>query len=127
MKDYAWFKLLLMALGLMLTVFAVPSLIGFVTRAIGAVQNGGFGAYLWYFIVGLASEVFQLGIGIYLLMGGGAFVRYCLRRARECCAVCDYRLVEVIGDRCPECGTPFVRDDAATRVVAQGTEPRRDS
>lgn len=127
MKDYGWFKLLIMALGLVITVYAIPSLIREGISFSQAIEQSSLGRYWVYYALVTGATIVQLVLGIYMLTGGGLIVRYCLRKLKDRCCVCDYRLVEVKGDCCPECGTPFVRDDAATRVASPTLTPRGDS
>ncbi len=125
MKDYGWFKLIIMAMGLLFVITAIPHVVSYGTALVQIFTDTSpyaSTAQTWPYSIGGAAYVAQGVLGLYMLLGGGGIVRFCLRKLKDRCAVCDYRLVEVKGDRCPECGTPFVRDDAATRVVAGSSD-----
>lgn len=63
-----------------------------------------------------AFQIAELAVGFYLLFGGGALSRWCIRSCEFNCPRCGYDLEEVKADRCPECGSANVLLKTATAI-----------
>ncbi|MEX2218497.1 MAG: hypothetical protein WD749_07010 [Phycisphaerales bacterium] len=111
MSDYAWFKLVVRAIGLLLLGMALPSLIW----QVGTIVALAFDSQLTQFqpmyfiqwVPGVLGTAAQLAFGLYLLLGAERLIARCLRDVRGHCACCGYDLSSLTADKCPECGTPI--------------------
>ena len=59
----------------------------------------------WSWLPRIVHDVLQLAFGLYLIAGGGAIARWCIRSCEFNCPRCGYDLHELKADRCPECGS----------------------
>lgn len=110
MTDYAWFRLLLKAVGVLLLGMSVPMLLWTLGSLLAQrIESGGItltelGRGWLPPIMGYGSQV---AIGLYLLLGGQRLIEYSLRGVRGRCAACGYNVAELKAPVCPECGTPI--------------------
>ena len=114
MRDYAWFELVIRAIGVLALALSLPDAIWTVLWGIGQVFAGdpGFLSPAEH-VLGVAISVIgsfaQVAVGAYLLFGAKALIAYCLARLGHRCVRCGYDLSGASGDVCPECGTPFAK------------------
>lgn len=120
MSDHAWFRLVVRAIGVLLLGLSVPMLVWDIGALIVQLGNSGgadAGATMLYHVPTMAGYGAQAAIGLYLLMGGDALVRYCLKGVRGRCSGCGYDITATTTGRCPECGmaVPPAADQGAAR------------
>lgn len=110
MGDYAWFKLLVRAIGILLLGLSVPLILW----TIGSILLEQFGyAYpgqrsgdlLLVRLPGVVGYGAQAGMGVYLLFGAQQLIEMCIAGVRYRCAACGYDIVGIQTGLCPECGT----------------------
>jgi hypothetical protein len=121
MTDPRWFKLLLRGIGLLLLGLAIPSLPTIATYFAALIEQRrqGFGSLdisLAMAVVNAVGVFGQTAFAVYLVTGGGALARYCVRQSFTRCAGCDYDLQGVTG-QCPECGLPVPQATTAAQTV----------
>ncbi len=112
MIDFTWFRLVIRAIGVLLVGLAMPSAVNHLASLIqllAASSSMEISHYLFAMIAEFAGVVLMLGFGLYLLIGGGALIRYCTRDVTGLCASCGYDVRNLDADRCPECGAPIPR------------------
>ena len=121
MNDFAWIKLLLRAVGVLLIGLGVPHALAMT----GSIANGYInarGLHVWEWLPGYAASLegylAQVGFGFYLLVNGRAITRLCMSDLRNVCLQCGYDIASIPGGTCPECGTPIRREVA-------GADPKR--
>ena len=113
MKHKTWFRLVLKAIGVLLTGMGLPGMLMQLMQLSYFLQENpysSFGAgmptgYFWW--TTFAPLVEHLGlvvIGLYLLFGGEWVVDKCIPSNRPYCPECGYDLSRASGERCPECG-----------------------
>ncbi|MBL8875133.1 MAG: hypothetical protein JNM86_04985 [Phycisphaerae bacterium] len=111
--DTRYFALGVRIVGIFVLARAIPDS---VYQVLGFVQlffpkNAAAGAlddFVWGWGPTIVYQVVELGIGFYLLMGGGAMARWCIRSCEFNCPRCGYDLQNIKADRCPECGSKNV-------------------
>ena len=109
MKYKTFFRLLLKALGVWLT---VNGIIASIKYCILLVHEGGFGPGFpdnvdAWMMAELLQGLLQIGFGLYLLLGGRWIVHKVIPSNRPYCLECGYDLTLIESNRCPECGTEF--------------------
>jgi hypothetical protein len=125
MSDYAWFKLLVRAIGVLLLGLSVPMLVEWVVQVAIAWDAWSPTATSWSLqqrvIWGLPSLLAygaQAAFGYYLLFKGEGIISRVLSEIHGRCAKCGYDLRGLKGEACPECNTPLARAER----VAQDRE-----
>lgn len=127
--KFAWYRLLLQAIGVLLIGLAVPRVFS-VAASASVWYSLGTGRFGGYPVMGLVLDglapIIQLVIGLYLLSGAKRIVFISLRGIDTTCARCGYSLESIVGDVCPECSLRF-RDGAAAPSSSPGSPaPRTD-
>lgn len=113
MKDLTWFWLAVRLTGLVVlsqSLQSVAYIVSMVKWTIEMlIQQGGGLSTLEAVSSALAvlSSAAQIGIGVYLLLGGKALVAYVLADARRRCPQCQYSTHGLTTPKCPECGAPL--------------------
>jgi hypothetical protein len=127
MSDYAWFKLLVRAIGIILIGFSVPTLLWYLTElGLSSVPNSSgwtsrpIGDRLIGLAPVLASSGTQAFMGWYLLFRGEWIIGRVLAEVNGRCAKCGYDIRGLTGEACPECNTPLAR---ANRSEPKTPEP----
>lgn len=124
MTDPRWFKLLIRGVGVLLLGLAIPSVPSMISYFAAVVEQRrqGFPSQdlTWTMaIVESVGVVAQTLFALYLVAGGGALVRYCVRQSLARCPGCDYDLRGVAG-QCPECGMPVPEPLSTASPVPPG-------
>lgn len=113
MMDFTWFRLVIRAIGVLLIGLALPNTVSYLSWLVSTLLPSVAGSVvsldgqLFIALGGFAGVLVQLGLGLYLLFGASALIRYCTRDLSGLCASCGYDLNSLDSDRCPECGTPI--------------------
>lgn len=114
MSDYAWFKLLVRGIGILLLGLSVPSLIRWfgsvviMWDAISPVATSwSLRQQLLFGLPGLLAEGAQAAFGWYLLFRGEGVISRVLAEIHGRCAKCGYDLRGLNSNACPECNTPI--------------------
>ena len=123
MSEYAWFKLLVRAIGVFYLATAIPSVLSSIWSSVQYWMEVGTDMY--GFIAGSVYWVSQLGIALYLLLGGRRLIDFCLRDLKRCCPNCGYPTEGLTGPSCPECGARIGRSHAAAGT-AEPSAPTLD-
>lgn len=124
MLDFAWFRLVVRAIGILLIGLGAPSVvnsvIGYVNFLVYLRATNPALPNLMYLTQTIGSAT-QFGMGVYLLFGANRLVGYCVRSVAAeyaaCadddaigstpkCLSCGYELTNTTG-ACPECGVPI--------------------
>jgi hypothetical protein len=112
MSDYAWFKLLVRAIGIALIGFSVPTLIWYVMQMAMSGLPGSPGRttrsledHILRNLPTLASYGIQAFMGWYLLFRGEWIIGRVLAEVNGRCAKCGYDIRGLKGNACPECNT----------------------
>lgn len=116
MNDRSWFRLLIRAIGLIMLGLSVPRLVALGVSVINSLreyQGTLPSGYLEGYALAGAESAVQAAFGVYLLFFADGLIRLCLRDVGARCDNCQYSLVGVPGDRCPECGAPIRRSPVA--------------
>lgn len=133
--DTRYFALAVRVLGLFVLAEAVPSAIYYVLNAVAMYQQmrqppgSTWDDMLWGQGPTILFMTLRLALGVYLLRGGGAVARYCVRVCEFSCPACGHDLRSVTADVCPECGCVNVlaadlsRRRAATNAAGDGPTP----
>ncbi len=108
------FRVLLRFLGVW---FIASGLVSFVPNMVGFLLDPGppartLPSFGWYHDLRVGSYVIlgtQLGLGLYLLLGGGWLVNIAFPSRDRCCPHCGY-CVNDSPQRCPECGASLPSD-----------------
>ncbi len=112
MKYKTLFRLALRFFGIIVIVLAAVTFVGGIVQAAFFLGAGGGVAELWNFsLTQLIVPFFEAAIGLYLFRRGDWIVDLAIPSNRPYCPECAYDLTGSASDRCPECGTPFRRDD----------------
>lgn len=121
MSDYAWFKLLVRAIGIMLLGFSIPTLAWYVFElfvsampTVTGRSSRSVGDHLLFNLPTLASFGAQAFMGWYLLFRGEWIIGKVLAEVNGRCAKCGYDIRAITTGACPECNTPIraVKPDA---------------
>ncbi|MBY0262613.1 MAG: hypothetical protein K2Q20_09735 [Phycisphaerales bacterium] len=105
MSAFGWVPVLIRCIGVLIAGIAIPSAFRFVA---------GNGLLAWRGELNLLDaprqlafelgSLVQLATGLYLLFGGRALVRLCLRASIGFCPRCGYDVSRTNSDSCSECG-----------------------
>jgi hypothetical protein len=112
MTEYAWFKLLVRGIGILLLGLSIPSLVTQVWWIITHLVSDSPRSLLEILssvLGGLAYSLVQAAIGTYLLIGAEGLIRHCLRGLSDRCLGCGYPLAGLNAAACPECGLSLTR------------------
>jgi len=114
MSEFAWFKLLVRLVGLLLLGFSVPMLLHVIGRLLASgIPNSGMQTSMSLRIElssnlpALIGDGAQAAFGAYLFFRGDWVIRRVLAEIHGRCAVCGFDLSAVKASSCPECNTPF--------------------
>lgn len=126
MSRHVWFPLAIRALGLALAGFCVGGVIESAGSLIYALRNPGRGA--WdpiYVTLSSIGHVVPFVFGLYLLLGGRALIRWCMRDIDTMCPRCGYSCAGVTAGKCPECAFELdhSRDRSAPQAATSGSTP----
>lgn len=123
MKHKTWFRLVVKAIGLFVTVTALPAVIeksGYFMaffEMFFATSARSVGMFRWIYVTGFAGAVVQLCAGLYLFFRGQWIVNLCIPSNRPYCHDCGYDISKSHGAVCPECGA---RLDSISRPAPDG-------
>jgi hypothetical protein len=113
-SEFAWFKLLVRLVGLLLIGLSLPSVLWQIGRILASTisasptrTSSSMSYELWSGVPYLLGYGVQLGLGIYLLRGGEWVIRKILAEIHGRCSVCGFDIQNTKGSTCPECNTPF--------------------
>ncbi len=119
MSEFAWFKLLVRLVGVLLLGISVPMLMWYLGTFLTSMlpssplrTSGSLEYELYRTVPGLLGYGTQAAFGAYLLFRGDWVIRKVLAEINGRCAVCGFDLGAVTGPSCPECNTPFRRAKA---------------
>lgn len=125
MSDYAWFKLLVRAIGIILIGFSVPTLLWYLSElAMSAAPSSAgrtsrsFSDHLLFSLPTLISNGAQAFMGWYLLFRGEWVIARVLGEVNGRCARCGYDIRDIKSGACPECNTPI-------RAIASDTDQKQ--
>lgn len=134
--DTRYFALAVRVVGLFVLAEAAPTAVYYLFNAIAMYQQirqtpgSTLEDVFWGQGPTMLFMVLRLALGIYLLRGGGAVARYCVRVCEFSCPACGHDLRNVAADVCPECGCSNVlrsRDPQSERTnkvqASSGGEP----
>ena len=116
MSDFAWFKLLIRAIGVLLIGLSIPMVLYTIGFGIANQLSNSMplSALMIPWLPMLAGYGVQAGFGLYLLVGAEGLINRCIAGVRHNCAACGYNLEGITSAVCPECGA------ATTRRAATG-------
>lgn len=116
MSEFAWFKLLVRLVGLLLMGLSVPMLMWYIGRFLAAsipgspARTSGSFNFEWYnTLPAVLSYGAQAAFGAYLFFRGDWVIRKVLSEIHGRCAACGFDLSGTTGGSCPECNTPIRR------------------
>lgn len=114
MSEYAWFKLLIRAVGVLMLGLGGPMIVWYAARLIVAGVPGSPGATsrslvseATMAVPGLLAYGSQAALGWYLIFRGEWFIKKVLGEIQGRCAMCGYDLHGLKADACPECNAPI--------------------
>lgn len=114
MSEFAWFKLLVRLVGLLLIGLSLPTVVWQIGRLLASTipasptrTSTSFSYELWAGAPYLLGYGVQLALGVYLLRGGDWVIRKILAEINGRCSVCGFDIQNTRGSTCPECNTPF--------------------
>ncbi len=111
MNDFMWFRPIVRLTGAVILAWAAPQatvgVVMLVVNGLRAIDGSVQSQDLLYFVMSTGAQSLPaIGIaalGGYLLFGGRAFVRWCLRDLGSFCPGCGYDIRGLAGALCPEC------------------------
>lgn len=110
MIRFAWARLMFRAMGLLFVGLAAPACFQFLGQLVAyagsATIRGSWndGWQLFWTLSWGAGGLLQLGLGLYLLLGGQRLIAACMRDVDRLCPRCSYDCGEGRLTTCPECG-----------------------
>lgn len=108
--DTRYFALAVRAIGIFVLAEAAPNALYYLVSSFGMYQQlkqspgASIEDLLWGQGPTILYTLLRLALGVYLLRGGGAIARYCVRVCEYACPACGYDLRNVSTETCPECG-----------------------
>jgi hypothetical protein len=129
MSDFAWFKLMVRLVGILLIGLGLPMVLWHIGRLLAAsvpsspTHTSSSLQYELYSVgPGLLAYGSQLLMGLYLLLKGDWVIQKVLAQINGRCAVCGYDLSGIKGSSCPQCNIPFKRfEHMPVKVEEPGT------
>ena len=129
-SDFAWFKLMVRLVGILLIGLGGPMVIWHIGRLLAAsvpdspMRTSASLHYELYSVgPGLLAYGSQVAMGLYLLLKGDWIIRKVVAQINGRCAVCGYDLANLKGSSCPQCNTPFKRFE---QLPVKVDEPKSD-
>lgn len=113
MRDFAWFRLMIVGIGLLIVGVGLPDSLGIVISRLrdSWMSWGTMFAWTvqgWFYLVEAIPHVLQLAFGLFLVVRSKQIARHFIRGTVNRCAGCDFDLSGLVrADVCPECGTPL--------------------
>jgi hypothetical protein len=130
MLEYAWFRLLVRAIGVLLIGIGAPGFfamlvnLGTYVLANGASAAGSISqGTVLTLIAHVAASCAQVAFGLYLLLGANRLIGFCIRDVLDHCTACGYDVRRVGAPNCPECGVPLHARPARTPPAASPPLP----
>lgn len=121
MSEYAWFKLLVRAIGIILMALSVPMLIWWAAQMLvslrglnPATSSNALERNFVQWLPSMLAYFCQAGAGAYLFFGGEALIRRVISEVDGRCAKCGFELGDLKRDACPECNSPLRPTDSAS-------------
>jgi hypothetical protein len=112
--EYAWFRLLVRGIGVLLIGLGVPAIVSVVINLINyflsneSLTRGSFWLSPMFVSAAYgAASLAQSLVGVYLLFGANRLIAFCMRDVLDHCTACGYDLRRVGAPNCPECGVPI--------------------
>lgn len=108
--DTRYFAMAVRVIGIFVLAEAVPNALHYAVGFVGMfqqwkeAQGASIEDLLWGQGPIILYMTLRLAMGVYLLRGGGAIARYCVRVCEYACPACGYDLRSVSAEVCPECG-----------------------
>ncbi|MCH8344127.1 MAG: hypothetical protein IH983_09070 [Planctomycetes bacterium] len=124
MKHKTWFRLVLKAIGVLLVGLSLPDIVKLVAQmghfsVSRSFASGRFPVppppnwwWVWNLVAEAIGHLLELGVGLYLLLGGKWIVNLCIPSNRPYCPECGYDLSKATSANCPECGVKLPRDNS---------------
>lgn len=115
MNDFAWFKLVIRLVGVLLLGLAIPQLMTslsplrnvWIQLTESVTMKGQSDVWVFASLAYAAAPLMQTAIGVYLLLGAPRLRAWCIQSVIGRCACCDYDVREITAPFCPECGSPL--------------------
>lgn len=114
MGDYAWFKLLIRGLGVMMLCFSAPAALNEGTRlglmyldVRGTMWSGESPMPLRTWLPSVVSHGLAVAFALYLLFGASGLIAHFIAEVKGKCPSCGHSLEGAIGPVCSECGGPI--------------------
>jgi len=124
MSEFAWFKLLVRLVGLLLMGLSVPMLLWYIGQFLAASipgspakTSGSFDYQLYNTLPAVLSFGSQAAFGAYLFFRGDWVIRRVLAEIHGRCAACGFDLSGMMSASCPECNTPIRREKGSADVT----------
>lgn len=109
MKHKTLFRLIIKAMGLFFTVWALPGLLRTLLAYTSNALQGAPANLEWWMVLEPIPALVQIAIGLYLFLGGEWIVNRCIPSNRPYCPECGYDVSKAKSPRCPECGAALPR------------------
>jgi hypothetical protein len=111
MKYKTLFRVLLKLVGVYFTALGLCTIAGQVLNLIGMLSYRAAvpSSQLTWYVLSFLSPALEMGVGLYLFLGGKWIADKAIPGNRPYCHECGYDLSGAVGSVCNECGTPFRR------------------
>lgn len=117
MRDFAWFRLAVVLLGVALAAFGLPALLLTVSSFLAVAYPSGLPTaqtITWAMLNGL-GPMLQTALGVFLVLRAHRVAAYFIKRVKGRCAACDFDLNGLANaEVCPKCGSAVPAKPAAT-------------